>query len=128
MGTVSGHQGVSGQVSPMLLRRLHSQGSPHHWSSPQIPVVVQLQAAPIGTSATATAPPGKVQAHPTEPVVGHCPHCARSVQTSAPVKFKVALTASDSGISDHVVKLITWLLSDTLVPIFNDCRRFVPAH
>jgi len=69
--TVSGHHGVSSQVSPMLLRRLHSQGSPHHWSSPQIPVVVQLQAAPIGTSATATAPSGKVQTHPTEPGVGH---------------------------------------------------------
>jgi hypothetical protein len=34
-------------------------------------VVVQLQAAPIGTSATATAPPGKVQTHLTEPGVSH---------------------------------------------------------
>jgi len=67
--TVSGHHGVSSQVSPMLLRRLHSQGSPHHWSSPQIPVVVQMQATALGTSATANVPPGKVQTHPTEP--GH---------------------------------------------------------
>jgi len=77
--TVSGHHGVSSQVSPMLLRRLHSQGSPHHWSSPQIPVVVQLQAPSLGTSATAAVPPGKVhQLHPTEPITG-----GHTIETSA---------------------------------------------